>query len=51
MNYKCSECDDPVRVVTSAPIRLAILLLLGEFNGIYHTGYPETTNATDNNIQ
>lgn len=28
MNYKCSECDDPVRVVTSAPIRLAILLLL-----------------------
>ncbi|KAL4217875.1 Rhomboid-related protein 2 [Mactra antiquata] len=28
MNYKCSECENPVRVMTSAPFRLAILCIL-----------------------
>ena len=30
MNYKCSEWNNPIRVVTSAPVRLAVLFLLGK---------------------
>ena len=35
MNYKCTECENPVRVMASAPFRLVILLLLG-----ISTSYP-----------
>lgn len=42
MNYKCTECENPVRILLSAPLRLGVLLLLvtlDTVNAVYRRFY------------
>lgn len=42
MNYKCSECENPVRIIASAPLRLVVLLCLvaaDSCNAVYRRFY------------